>query len=359
LLTLSTITSAQPGSVHTPALPPAGAATQAGLAGPAVVPTATTAAAATVAAPNLTRISGAPTGALTRALVEQASELVREIERRAVQLGAQRVTLNKRYLSELDAIDRLKNQRPAWRRDRELRDSLSSSFETANQLSAVDRESRQVNLKLLSARRAYLDAIDRELSIGPSATRLQELQRARAPLARQFTASARRIVLPDLEIDPLADPEELDQRVAELAASEAELNRLLAMLDRELERVGGPHARERANDAQAVTGEDPVREARPMRPSPRPAGFDAVLARYASSERVDAAPSGEPADQTETRGLEAATLESFAAAQRTSDPESGADAVHKARGAVAERLEQVKRRRAEIEARSKQLRGVP
>jgi hypothetical protein len=237
--------------------------------------------------------------------------------------------LNKRYLAELDAIDRLKNQRPSWRRDRELRDSLSVSFDTANQLSSVDRESRQVNLKLLSAQRAYLNAIDSELATGPVSARVQVLQRARVPLARQFTAAARRIVLPDLEIDPLADPEELDQRVAELIASEAELNRLLVLLDRELQRVGGPHARERANDAQSA--------------------LEAELARLADDDdELDAAP----------EGADPATTESFAAVQRTSDPEAGAEAVHKARGAVAERLEQVKRKRAEIEARSKQLRGL-
>lgn len=338
LLTLSTITSAQPGPVHAPTLSPAVGATQAGLAGPVVAPAfapTATAAAATVAAPNLTRVSGAPTGALARSLVERAGELVREIERRAVQLGAQRVALNKRYLAELDAIDRLKNQRPTWRRDRELRDSLSVSFETANQLSSVDRESRQVNLKLLSAQRAYLNAIESELATGPSAEREQVLLRVRAPLARQFTAAARRIVLPDLEIDPLADPEELDQRVAELIASEVELNRLLVLLDRELARVGGSHARERerANDAQVATGEDPLAK---------------EISKYATNEQVDAAP----------QGLDAATLEPFTASSRTSAPESGAEAVHKARGAVAERLEQVKRKRAEIEARSKQLRGL-
>ena len=288
LLTLSTITSAQSGPVHAPTLPPAGAATQAGLAGPVVAPALApaAAAAATVAAPDLTRFSGAPTGALARAMVEQTGELVKEMERRAVQLGAQRVVLNKRYLSELDAIDRLKNQRPSWRRDRELSDSLSVSFETANQLSAADRESQQVNLKLLSAQHAYLKAIDNELATRPMSARVQLLVRMREPLARQFTAAARRIVLPDLDLDPLADPEELDQREAELAASEAELNRLLVQVD-------------------------------------------------------------------------AAAIESFAASQRTStDPDSGAEAVHRARGAVAERLEQVKRMRAEIEARSKQLRGL-
>src|SRR4051812_31902994 len=81
------------------------------------------------------------------ATTEHAGLTAKGLSQRIVQLGAQRVQLQKLYLAELDVIDRLKNQRPSWRRDRELRDSLSSSLETANQLSAVDREIDRTSLQ--------------------------------------------------------------------------------------------------------------------------------------------------------------------------------------------------------------------
>src|SRR5882762_11388426 len=82
-----------------------------------------------------------PSSSLGQAAVttDAAGAAVREASARIVQFGALRAPLKKRYRDELDAIDRLKNQRVSWRRDRELRDSLSSSLDTANQLSTVER----------------------------------------------------------------------------------------------------------------------------------------------------------------------------------------------------------------------------
>src|SRR5262245_41360356 len=70
------------------------------------------------------------------AVTTNAEATARSAERQVSQLAAYRTTLAKRYKDELDQIDRLKNQRASWRRDRELRDNLSDSLETANQLSA-------------------------------------------------------------------------------------------------------------------------------------------------------------------------------------------------------------------------------
>jgi hypothetical protein len=231
---------------------------------------------------------------------------MRDAGQRVAQLNAQRVALNQHYLDELDVIDRLKNQRPSWSRDRELRDSLASSLETANQLSAVDRKLRAENLALLAAQRMYLDAIDAELAAEPAAARRAALGQLRAPIEQRLAGAPRKIVIPDLDVDPLADPEELDQRAGELRASEAELDRQLRRLD-QADRTGH-----------------------------MPAGFSPE----ALGEIVDAS-----------------TIESFVAAQRSSDPAARAEAVHKAHAAVSERLEQVKKTRVELEARSRALRG--
>src|SRR3954471_19694697 len=137
---------------------------------------------------------------------------VRSGEQRVMRLASRRESLARRYQDELQQIDQLKNQRASWRRDRELRDSLSESLETANQLSAATRELTQARVDLESARRAYLTAIDAELAGGPPPARAQQLTRARAQLVPQVQDIPRRIIIPDFEIDPLADPEELEQR---------------------------------------------------------------------------------------------------------------------------------------------------
>src|SRR5215470_7916259 len=117
---------------------------------------------------------------------------VRYAEQLVTRLAAKREALAKRYQEQLEHIDRLKNQRASWRRDRELRDSLSESLETANQLSAATRELGQARGDLESARRTYLAAIDAELGAGAAPARAQVLMRARAQLVPQIKDVPRR-----------------------------------------------------------------------------------------------------------------------------------------------------------------------
>jgi chromosome segregation ATPase len=111
---------------------------------------------------------------------------MRSAEQLVTRLAAKREDLARRYQDQLGQIDRLKNQRASWRRDRELRDSLSESLETANQLSATTRELGQARTGLESARRAYLTAIDAELGAGAAPARASVLVRARAQLVPQL-----------------------------------------------------------------------------------------------------------------------------------------------------------------------------
>jgi len=317
---------------------------------------------------------GAP-GALRSlaAATDRTDAVVKDAEHRVAQLAAHRTSLKKTYREELDAIDRLKNQRASWRRDRELRDSLSSSLDTANQLSAADREIQKAIASLLHAQRAQLAAIDVELGAGATGPRAQQLERARTLLLQQLKGAPHRIVIPDLEIDPLADPEELDQRVIELRASEAELNRQLVGLDQqatELEHLASlrkqhsragdvfyrdddqPHrsASHKAGDVGALPDDgtggalDPSRGL-PTSAGPGPVGGPSSFESYVPTVLADV--------------IDASTITSFAAAQRSGDPTQRAEAAHKAHDAVARRLDQVKKKRAEIEARAKQLRGKP
>src|SRR5690348_10154716 len=61
-------------------------------------------------------------------------------EQQVAHLAARRAELKQRYEDEVAEIDRLKKQRASWRRDRDLRDSLSASLETSKQLDAATRE---------------------------------------------------------------------------------------------------------------------------------------------------------------------------------------------------------------------------
>jgi hypothetical protein len=303
--------------------------------------------------------------AVSVAMTATAEAKTTTAERRVMQLATQRSVLAKRYQDELDAIDRLKKQRASWRRDRDLRDSLSSSLETANQLTATTRELDEAQQTLATARRAYLAAIDSELGSGPAPARRANLERARRLLTPQLADAPRRIVLPDLDIDPLADPEELDQRAAELRATEDELSRQavgLSIQAKELEHLAQLRKQhERAGDLFSRDDDQPQRGAVHKSSDGAvddPGGLD--------SPRSPAVPSGGSASSFESfvpvvlaEVIDASTIDTFAAAERSGDPLQRAEAAHKAHDAVARRIDQVRKKRSEIEARARQLRLAP
>ncbi len=177
-------------------------------------------------------------------------------------------------------------------------------------------------------------------------------------------------MLPDLEIDPLADPEELEQRAAELRASEDELNRQAVGLDtqaKELDQIAllkkqherssdmfnrdddQPHHNVHSTTAGGQTLDGANGAQAPSALGDR-GGGSAVGASLAGSHfESDAA-------IVLSEVVDAKTLDSLTAAQRSGDPAQRAEAAHKAHDAVARRLAELKRKRAEIEARAKQLR---
>jgi len=285
---------------------------------------------------------------------------VRSAEQLVSRLAAKREALAKRYQDQLAQIDRLKNQRASWRRDRELRDSLSDSLETANQLSAATHELAQARGDLESARRAYLAAIDAELGAGATPARAQLLNRAKAQLVPQITDAPRRIIIPDFEVDPLADPEELEQRAAELRASEEDLARQLAGLKAqatELDHLAVLRKQhERAGDLFNRDDDEPHHNT--ARPSSEP-----------GTSPDEGGGAGKPSAPGWTTGsfeslapivladvINASTLLSLEAAQRSGDPGQRAEAARRAGDEVARRIGEVRKRRVEIEARARQLR---
>jgi len=314
--------------------------------------------------PAQTAVATAPGAA---ASTDRAQAESQAAERRVGQLAAQRASLAKRYQDELDTIDRLKKQKASWRRDREVSASMSDAKETADQLTAATRELATAQTALATARKQLLASIDLELKGSPSATRAKDLQRLRMQLAPSSDPAPRRIMIPDTNIDPLADPEELDQRAAELRASEDELNRQVAGLDSQAKELDTIAALKKQHDRSSEvfnrdddqphrnahntgTGGQQLEGAGAAAPSDHSSGGGTSTLSGTSRFESDAA-------IVLSEVVDAKTLDSLTAAQRSGDPAQRAEAAHQAHDAVARRLADLKKKRAEIEARAKQLRG--
>jgi hypothetical protein len=293
-------------------------------------------------------------------------------ERRATDLAVQRNTLAQRYEDELRVNADLKNQRPSWRRDRELRDALSEANETAKKLAAVTSDLAKAQTNLANARRALVTAIDTELAGNPPAARRAQLDRARAQVLPQAHRAAHRIVLPDMQVDPLADPEELDQQAAAFRESEAELQKQIGGLEaqgKELDRVAMLRKQhDRSNDMNSREDNNPHRNApsstgrgtggafdsTPTAPSPETgggAGHDGGNPPPASISSFEADATIVLADVVDT-----STLDGLNRAQRTGDPAQRAVAARKTRDAVAAKLDQLRAKRKQIEELAKRAR---
>lgn len=306
------------------------------------------------------RGSPAPMAALA---VGTAESHAKAAERRLAQLVSQHASLTKRWQDELHAIDRLKQQRASWRRDHELESRMSSSLDTANQLTATDRQLEVARALLTAARRAYMAAIEGELREAPIVPRRRVLERAKRLLSAQLLEAPHRIARPDLDIDLLADPEELDQRADELRGVEDELVAQLIGLEAQaaeldhLAQLRKQH--DRAGDLFNRDDDEPHRSA--LRRADGSA--DDIPGGGWDNSHSPALPPGSAPPSFENAVpivladiIDASTMSSFAAAERSGDPAQRAEAARRTHDAVARQVEQVHRKRTEIEARARQLR---
>src|SRR6185503_3443787 len=284
------------------------------------------------------------------AVTNQAETAANTDERQVAQLTSRRAALKQRYEDEVADIDRLKKQRASWRRDRDLRDNLSTSLETSKQLDNATREVELAQRDLIAARRAYLGAIDAELKAGVAPQRQQRLGRARGVLMNQLRDAPHRILIPDLRIDPLADPEELLQHANELRASEDELRHQvdeLAAQAIDLDRIAQLRKQhERAGDLVNRYDDQPHRSTTRSETNPEGTGVGGVndVSSLPFVPPTSAPSSFESYVPTVLADVvDASTINSFAAAQLSGDPAQRAAAARKAHDAVALRLEQVRR----------------
>jgi hypothetical protein len=290
------------------------------------------------------------------------------LARRVTQLTQSRNALAKQYAEQVAAVDSLKKQRSSWRQQRELRDRLAEAQDTASKLTAVTSDLARANSSLATARRSLVTAIDAELAAGAGGPRVSELTRLRAQHVQQAPRRVQRIVLPELEIDQLADPEELDQQAAALRESEQLLQNQIAGLEKQASDLDAvaklKKQHERAGDLARRDDDQPQRTAlqgtgfrggtaaedAASGPTPGPPSSDGLNSGGSSSGS-----SGFESDASIVLAevVDAGTIDTLTRAQRSGDPAQRALAAKKTRDAVAGRLEQLRKKRAEIEALSK------
>ena len=318
--------------------------------------------------------------ATSAAMVQQAQQSAKAAEQKLVQLNNQRVELRRFHEEQLTAIDRLKKQKASWRRDRELNKAYADANDTAKRLTAIDSQLKTAQAAVGKARNAVVIAIDAELAAGATGARAAQLTKLRAQLV-PATPAPKKIVIPNAEIDLLSDAEELERQAAAIAAVERQLESQRKGLDqqhKDLKLVAELRsAHDRAGELSTRDDDQPHRGA--ARPSGR--GDEAATAG-APQESGGGAGSGAQgggttdsstggdnfgSDKHVTSSFESSaialgevidksTIEGMLRMSRSSDPKQRAEAARMARDAVAKRLEQLKKKRADIEKRAKQLR---
>ena len=337
------------------------------------------------AGPIIVAQASAPTQGSTTSHTElaaataQARSQLASASRERDKARANKAALARQYQTQLAEIDKLKKQRRSWRRDRLIRDRMGSSHATAEKLAAWDRALRQREEKVRSARRAVVAAIDRELAANPDATRRASLARWRADARRGLRRNARKIVLPDDRIDPLADPEELDYQAELLRQSEAQLARELAKLDAQAQRYSRMASLQKTRRRAVELGR--FDDDRPRRSAGAPTG-----GRESTPDAADGAADPSPAplpnappgetpptnDDGLTDGgigsddpmfdvvladvVDASTVDALRAAGHSSNPAVKAKAAERAHEQVKQRLERLRKQRKAMQKRAGSLR---
>jgi hypothetical protein len=292
-------------------------------------------------------------------------------------IAAQRDRLKQHFADQTAAIDRLKNERQSWRRDRELNASQSDAKDTSDQLTGLERQLADAGKALADARRAFAAAIDAELAAGATGPRGGQLARERAELDAVLGAKPKKIVMPDdVRIDQL-DPEDLEQQDQIIADTEKQLSNQISGLDQqasELQRVAELRtSHDRANDMMIRDDDQPHRDVHGTTAS----GTTQTIGAAAPANGTGGTGGGTATGGNDFNGngdhgnssfeseasfvlgevIDPSTLDTLARASRSGDPAKRAAAARATRDAVAARLDQLKKKRAQIEQREKQLRG--
>lgn len=324
-------------------------------------------------------VSGPQVADLARATTREA-EQVAALERERTQRLAEKARLARLYEGQLQELDRLKQQRASWRRDRLIRDQLRASHDTAAALAVADQRIRRTSAALAAQRQRLVTAVERELAAGPVPERRPILARWRAGAQRQQRRDVKKIVLPDERIDPLADPEELEDHAALLRQGEAELVRELERLDLQAQRYRYMATlsakRDRAAELRRLDDDQPRRTTGRSSATPG-AGDEAAAPPPVSDGPAPAPPTEDPIDSggmpdegrdspgDSLNGLDVvladvvdtSTADALRAADRSGNPAVKARAAERASAQVRARLERLRAQRTRIQERARELRA--
>lgn len=309
------------------------------------------------------------------ARAEQAGSVATVADAQAAlrQRTAEKDGLAASYAAALAAVDELKKQRAGFRRDRDLREKLAASLELAKSLAVANARVVAAQAVVAKANAAVvatkLEAIKRELAQpglpeARRATLIAERDRLAAPAVR-----IKKIVVPSMEIDPLADPEELEAQAAALRQSEAEIAQQLDGLAKQevaalqADELRRNHARAldlanreddqpRRSDQQARNGSREVADQAGTFPGPQNGGPPEDVG-------VLATPTGPTLNDFGVVLADLVDKNQLAAlrgAASSTDPAVRAAVAKATRSAVQARLEVLRSKRAAMEARAVQLR---
>lgn len=286
--------------------------------------------------------------------VEAAVAAVTAAQREVAAVAAEHAALGRRYDHQLAEIDQLKRQQASWRRDRALRSKLAASLETAKALTALAERGRRASVALTKAKALAVVALDAAIARATPAAR-PALERRRAQY--RPPAAPKKIVLPDDALDPLADPEELDDQAAALRDAEAALTAEVARLGQRVDRFAAMAELRRQHERAESMARDDDDAARriALRGGGSESGFSNDSAP-APAEGATDVPSGRDLAVALAAVVDARTVDALRQSDGTNDPEARAAAARQAKAAVAARLELLRKRRAAIEARARELR---
>ncbi len=271
-------------------------------------------------------------------------------------------TINVKFRAELDAAQRLKNSPKSWRRDRELRAKLADAEALGRQLESASADVRRATEQLAAARRTLIAAIDAELASNPGASRKTQLDSARAQVLPK-TKRVARIVLPDMQIDPLADPEELDQQAKAIAVAEAELANQLKGLEgqaKELDRIAVLRKQHDRSNEMDRRDDNSARKGGTPGTGRGAGGTDAEASNSPApptdTGRPDVSTFEMDATVTLAEIVDPSTIEELNRAQRSNDPSKRAAAAKLTQDAVKKKLQQLRDKRKAVEDRAATLR---
>jgi hypothetical protein len=306
----------------------------------------------------------------------RAEARVRASDKQLAEQVAAKRALEKTQREQLDKLDRLKKQQASWNRDRNIRGAKADALATSQKLSKVTHEISRLKQRGVSQRRDLIAAIDAELA-GTLATQRQvTLISLRSKIVSQIPRKpeVRKIVIPDDELDELADPEELEEQAALLAQAEKQLVREQVMLARSetqfLKIAKLRDQRQRATELEEFDNGDDVRRntARVGDPSRQRGDADSSSENDAAGGAGAEAPS-EPAPSTDDGPnlaessvvladvVDVFTVDALRRAERSTSARTKAQAARRAREQVEARLNKLRAQRKKIQQRARGLRN--